>query len=651
MRKFLPYAVLVVWFGGLYAENQAQTSDTTIYRQLEQVDVKAKKHRSQTSVVQSVKIEQLEIAAQTDIASVLRTFNGLNIKDYGGVGGLKTVSVRSLGASHTAVDYDGVPVSNTQAGQIDISRFDISTISEIKLAVGQDDNLLKPAKLFASGATLGISSEQDFSKKHNFETTLKAGSFGYFFVNGIYACKLSDNLTVKADYEFLRSDGRYPFILKNLKNESRERRTNSDINSHKAEINLFYNAGSKTALNIKVYLYDSKRGLPGSVVYYYNNANERLNDKNYFVQTKYKRQIFSNLTMMLIAKYNYSQSFYTDRNVMYQNGLLEQNSVQNEVYLSWANLWQIASPLSFSLAVDDSYNTLVSDITDREPKRNTIVSAANLRYNFQNFAEITIGEVFTHLRENTPHGSHFEDLDRFAPLAKFSVFPFKDFSATILLKNTYRVPTFNELYYTTLGSTNLKPEDAKELNFGIAYTKSKFRATADFYRNNVENKIVAIPTLYIWKMANYGKVRITGADLSMDKEFCLRAVAMDFSAGYSYQEALDITDKKSKLYRSQIPYTPLHSGNFGATFKIKKIAFNVVSVFSGKRYFLAYNIKDNEIDPYAEFSASVSRKFAIRESCLFVKFSCINFTDQQYDVIKFYPMPGRQYRLELKFSL
>ena len=58
-------------------------------------------------------------------------FAGANVKDYGGIGGLKTVSVRNIGAAHTAVSYDGVVVSNSQAGQIDIGRFSLDNVSTL----------------------------------------------------------------------------------------------------------------------------------------------------------------------------------------------------------------------------------------------------------------------------------------------------------------------------------------------------------------------------------------------------------------------------------------------------------------------------------------------------------------------------------------
>ena len=61
----------------------------------------------------------LQQLSTTSISDAARYFSGVLIKDYGGVGGLKTISVRSLGASNTGILYDGLPVSNTQTGQID----------------------------------------------------------------------------------------------------------------------------------------------------------------------------------------------------------------------------------------------------------------------------------------------------------------------------------------------------------------------------------------------------------------------------------------------------------------------------------------------------------------------------------------------------
>ncbi|MDD6496167.1 MAG: TonB-dependent receptor, partial [Prevotella stercorea] len=42
----------------------------------------------------------LQNLSTTSVADALKYFSGVQIKDYGGLGGLKTVNVRSLGSQH-----------------------------------------------------------------------------------------------------------------------------------------------------------------------------------------------------------------------------------------------------------------------------------------------------------------------------------------------------------------------------------------------------------------------------------------------------------------------------------------------------------------------------------------------------------------------
>ena len=58
----------------------------------------------------------------TDMADALHRLPGITLRDYGGAGGMKTVSVRGFGAKHTGVSYDGVMISECQSGEIDLSR-------------------------------------------------------------------------------------------------------------------------------------------------------------------------------------------------------------------------------------------------------------------------------------------------------------------------------------------------------------------------------------------------------------------------------------------------------------------------------------------------------------------------------------------------
>lgn len=130
--------------------------------QIEKVTVTAR--RSPNKVTSAVPIQTMsrqdisQLGIQ-NMADAVRRFAGANVKDYGGIGGLKTVSIRNMGAAHTAVSYDGVAVSNCQAGQIDIGRFSLDNVSMLSLAIGQSEDLLQSARLYASAGVLGIETE------------------------------------------------------------------------------------------------------------------------------------------------------------------------------------------------------------------------------------------------------------------------------------------------------------------------------------------------------------------------------------------------------------------------------------------------------------------------------------------------------------
>ena len=75
--------------------------------------------------------QQLQRLSSNSIADALRYFSGVQIKDYGGIGGLKTVNVRSLGSQHVGVFYDGIQISNAQNGTVDLGKFSMDNMRAI----------------------------------------------------------------------------------------------------------------------------------------------------------------------------------------------------------------------------------------------------------------------------------------------------------------------------------------------------------------------------------------------------------------------------------------------------------------------------------------------------------------------------------------
>lgn len=75
---------------------------TDSIRNLGEVVVKAKTYK-EVIPAQTLKGEELRKLNSFSVADAIRYFSGLQIKDYGGVAGLKTVNIRSMGTNHTGV--------------------------------------------------------------------------------------------------------------------------------------------------------------------------------------------------------------------------------------------------------------------------------------------------------------------------------------------------------------------------------------------------------------------------------------------------------------------------------------------------------------------------------------------------------------------
>ncbi len=633
--------------------------------QLDAVTVTARRMPAKITSTTSVQVlskEDLKNLGLQNMGDAVKRFAGTNVRDYGGIGGLKTVSVRNLGAAHTAVSYDGVAISNTQAGQIDIGRFSLDNVSNLSLAIGHDDNLLQSARLFASAGVLNIETEKprlEDGRNTFTQIQMRGGSFGYLTPSLRHWQKLGERTYLTIDANYLHAEGDYPFTIKEGNYISNEKRINSDIESYQGEMNLFHTFKDESELSAKAYYYHSKRGLPGAVILYNPESDERLWDENFFAQARYKKTFNPKWTFQAQGKYNYSWNKYEDTGVEYTGGKQTDTNRQYEYYLSASVLYKPLPSLSVSVSQDGAINHLhTNGLHSPEPTRYTSLTALNARYQGKRL-KVSGTLVATYITEEVKAGNTPDDRKRLSPTLSASWQPWKEeqFFVRALYKNTFRVPTFSDLYYLRVGNTNLRPEKATEYTIGLTWSGTPFSftdfvsITVDGYYNEVKDKIIAFPSTYVWKMQNYGKVHITGIDVTLATAIPFgRKVNLNLSGNYSWQKALDVTNKEAKNYKHQLPYTPEHNGNVSATFETPWVNIGYTMSMVGKRYYMAQNIKANEIEGYNEHTATLWREFKWKKCGLRLQAEVINLTDAQYDVIKYYPMPGRSWRLTGTFN-
>ena len=604
--------------------------------------------------IQTLSHSDMERLGIHDMGDALKRFAGVQVKDYGGVGGMKTVNIRGLGAGHTGVTYDGVQVGDCQSGQVDLSRFTLDNVSLVSLQIGQEDNIYQSAKAYTSAGLINISTLQGVSDcKPHLTTTLRTGSYGLFSPSLLYHQQFS-RLGIGAYTSYERADGVYWFTLKNGIKTIHERRNNSDIKTWRGELNMSYQLTDKQTLQWKAYGFTSNRGLPGPVIYDNTYSAERLKDKNVFTQMLYENRFSNRIKMKAAAKWNYAWSRYSD---IPASGYKEDTYRQNETYLT-ATLWtNPLQGLNLSFAQDYAHNHLSMTLPKAaNPTRNSLWTALAANYQIGPFS-VNASLLATNIYESVKQGNASNGFHRLSPAFSMQWRCLQDFRLRFGYKDIFRTPTLNELYYTGIGNRHLNPEKSRMWNLGATYSHTFNRTlqlslTADGYFGNVTDKIIAVPKMFYWQMMNAGKVRQLGLDVSTNIE---KRWGNDWTVSatgsYSYLSATDRTDPSELSYGDQIAYTPHHSAVANILIHSPWLDFGYNVLLMGERYTLGYNIPHNRMSAFTDHSITLSREFNINKQQLRVQFDVRNLGNKNYEVVRFYPMPGTNWRLSVSWEL
>lgn len=154
MKRLFAIAMLGVVAGSAFANGETQ--DSVRVHHIQEVVVTSRLISRETIPSQTLGGEELKKLNSLSVADALRYFSGLQLKDYGGVGGIKTVNIRSMGTNHLGIFYDGIELGNAQNGQIDLGQFSLGNVEEISLYNGQRSAIFQPASDFGNAGSVYI---------------------------------------------------------------------------------------------------------------------------------------------------------------------------------------------------------------------------------------------------------------------------------------------------------------------------------------------------------------------------------------------------------------------------------------------------------------------------------------------------------------
>lgn len=586
----------------------------------------------------------LQDLSTTSVADALKYFSGVQIKDYGGLGGLKTVNVRSLGSQHVGVYLDGIRITNAQNGQIDLGRYSLSNMESVALYNANRNERLQSASEYASAATVYLQTRRPDSTAFNVE--YGAGSFGLQKLKAYFSFR--NILFVDAEYQ--RTDGGYPFRFQSASEDTVGKRRNSDISFYRLEAAGFYKGFTAHA-----YFYSSERGLPGPVVRRLSDqwdSTDRQWDRNFFLQATY-RHTWDRFALKSNLKYAYDWLRYlqdpsTNAAAMHCDNHYRQQDLYGSVSAAWNSSW-----LSLTASTDLRWSDLTTDVyrsayVYRLDSKSLLSAIASYRG-----FEGNIALLYTHIGDHSARSAQSAAaLSRLTPMFLAS-WHRRAFTVRAFHKRIFRAPTLNDLYYTLVGNAQLRPEYTSQFDLGVDYKDRHLHLALDAYYNRIEDKIVAIPmkSQFRWSMVNFGLVKSLGLSATAGYDRTWGRFSLNANANYTCQRDRDYSSPHDPEYRNTIPYSPLHSASLIVDLAYDGWSLCTSWLYTGDRFALISNNRDDLLGAWQTVDLKLNKRFRIRRHYVQATVECNNLCDSRHEVVKRYPMPGRNWKATLQWQL
>lgn len=550
----------------------------------------------------------------SDITETLQTLPGLYVNDYGGISALRSVSIRGLGSTHTAIFIDGIRVNNLQTGQADLGFLDMTSFGSAVVDYAQNSLNFRTARpSFTDGWFNG-------------HARLEGGSFNTWMPSARLDFRLSEKVSLSISGSGAFTDGDFPY-------GDGQRRENNGLRQTRASADVFGEM-YRGKWQAKIYWNNADRTSPGAVSW---PSTSRQHDRNIFVQGRMNKRFSDSYSLAVSAKAALDDLDYSDEYSATDYG-------QKELQLNTAHNFDILEWWKLSLSASAQWNRLESSLYSGS--RTSVISALATSF------------VLERLRADAAleYSGSFEgsggSINSLSPSLDIRYNVFGDFDIVAFARRAYRVPTFNELYYPGYGNPELKPEDAWLTDLGIVWSGSprknwKLSAKLDGFYNILKDKIISAPTESdpsIWLPYNVGRVESAGIDASMSLRWSNGTWNSGITAAYSLQDASDRTPGSSS-FGQQISGTPKHSANMSADISRNGWKLTAVWCFRGGR-----RDSSGELPNWNTLDACISKSlnFAGTELTLGVK--ARNLNGCRYEIVRDYPAPGRSVMAFLEFN-
>lgn len=561
--------------------------------------------------------------------AVLRQASGVYIRNYGGHGGIKTVSFRGFAANQTTVSINDIPYQMPQSSVIDLNGFYLEGLSGIEVQQSGAGQMQNPG-----GGNINFLTERVDTRRYFFVGT---GSFGEITGGVQHGFKYKKH-QIEVAYQGLSAKDNYPFQI----NGERGIRKNAGFFTQRFQVHYHYNPNAAWTLSWFMTGFNTHQGVPGPVL---TGQPQQLGDslfqKDIFYYLKIEHAPRKFRSLWLPFRYNFSISHHRNDMDAKVSGLAARYRNDDVMIQGDFRYIFLRQTLQTVFQVNPSFLTGDNLAIKFQPVRNVQRTLWNvgIHHNLYWGEPAQKGYLFqTQTTFRLNYNRTYGLLPNGAVTANY--YPFKGATNRLIFGSIHygnRVPSFNELYYFGYGNSELNPEKTISGEFGVYIKEGKalpFVFRWNLFMNYTQDKIIAVPLNPVqWSTQSIGLTRTVGMEYSL--EFRLLPYHYLY-LNYTLQRATDETRDTKPL----LPYTPREILNYGYRFSYKEYYFFLNGNYSGWRFSLIQNDARSFMPAWHLIDAGLGYKFSFKKWESRFSVEVQNILNTQYSVIRSYPMPA-----------
>jgi len=561
------------------------------------------------------------------LADMLTGQAGLVVNSYG-PGATATVSLRGLNAAHTAVLWNGVNLQSSMNSAVNFNNVPAFFVDQIAIQDGGN------GALFGSGAIGGVihlDNQLRFGEGHSGEVFESVGSNGFVYTAAKYTYS-GNKFALSSRLFYSEAQNNYKYRNYTKIGQPLVNQTNANYRKAGVMETASILLSPNDRIVVAIWGQDGYNAYPPMMSLSQSNQHDY---SSFFRATTQWRANRNNVDFNIKAALLNDWQAYRNIPVERSNHHSTNGQVEGEL------IFRINQNSALEGGVNAVYERVRS--TNYNQAKERVRPATTLGYRFRSVNGIY--EAFAGAREELIN-------DKTTPITwsiGATVRMGENFNLRTNVSRNYRVPSFNDLYWTNgWGNPNLKPERGLGEEIGVDYHYAingmLFSTKISAFSNMVDNWILWLPSSGgKWSPQNYQRVWARGSEgsFTIKKTNKRMVIGTDISWAVIYT-----TDEKPTIAATQglqLPYVPKYKFSVAAYIDMSRVRIKYAHCYTGQRYDLPDH--SSQINPFLVASLSVEANYTINATEVrgFVRVD--NLWNEEYEMMKSYGMPLRTYQV------